>query len=73
MNVTVDLPQELESALHKIATREQRDVSEVIYDALQSFAAARLESVPSWVGIAEGPADLSKRVDELLFQDSLRP
>lgn len=73
MNVSVNLPLELEAALNKIATREQRDVSEVIHDALQSFAAARIESVPSWVGIAEGPADLSKRVDELLFQDRLRP
>ena len=62
MNVSVDLPSELEAALHKIAAREQREVSEVIYDALQSFAAARLKGVPSWVGIADGPADLSKRL-----------
>ena len=61
MNVSVNLPQELEAALHKIAAREQREVSEVIHDALQSFAASRLE-MPSWVGIARGPADLSKRV-----------
>ena len=61
MNVSVNLPQELEAALHKIAAREQREVSEVIHDALQSFAASRLE-MPSWVGIAKGPADLSKRV-----------
>ena len=62
MNVSVNLPQELEAALHKIAARKQREVSEVIRDALQSFAASRLEVVPSWVGIAKGPADLSKRV-----------
>jgi hypothetical protein len=62
MNVSVNLPQELEAALHKIATRERREVSEVIHDALQSFAAARLEDVPSWVGIARGPTDLSRRV-----------
>jgi metal-responsive CopG/Arc/MetJ family transcriptional regulator len=57
----VNLPQELEAALHKIAAREQREVSEVIHDALQSFAASRLET-PSWVGSAKGPADLSRRV-----------
>ena len=62
MNISVNLPQELEAALHKIAAREQREVSEVIHDALQSFAASRLEGVPSWVGIARGPADLSRRV-----------
>ncbi len=63
MNVSVNLPQELEAALHEIAAREQREVSEVIHDALQSFAASRLKGVPSWVGIAKGPADLSRRVD----------
>jgi hypothetical protein len=73
MIVQLDLPRELEVALSDIAAREKRDVTEVIRGALQRFAAEQKKSLPEWVGIAEGESDLSQKVDELLFQNGLRP
>ncbi len=73
MNVQLDLPRELETVLHEIAAREKRDVNDVIQGALERFAAENSKPLPSWVGVAEGASDLSERVDELLFQDGLRP
>jgi hypothetical protein len=73
MTVQLDLPRELEVALGAIAAREKRDVTEVIQGALQRFAAEQTKPLPEWVGIGEGASDLSGRVDELLFQDGLRP
>lgn len=73
MNVQVELPSELETALFQIAAREKRDINTVIQEALQRFAAENTKPMPSWVGIGHGAADLSERVDELLFQDGLRP
>jgi hypothetical protein len=73
MNFQLELPSELETDLQQIAAREKRPVNEVIQDALQRFVTENTRPMPSWVGIAEGPSDLSERVDELLFQDGLRP
>jgi predicted transcriptional regulator len=73
MNFQLELPSELETILQQIAAREKRPVNEVIQDALQRFVTENTRPMPSWVGIAEGPSDLSKRVNELLFQDGLRP
>jgi hypothetical protein len=73
MNVQLDLPHELEVVLYEIATREKRDVNEVIQGVLERFAAEKTKPLPEWVGIGEGTSDLSGRVDELLFQDGLRP
>ena len=73
MNLQLELPNELETLLQQIAAREKRPVNEVIQDALQRFVTENARPMPSWVGIAEGPSDLSERVDELLFQDGLRP
>ncbi len=73
MNTVLELPKELEVALMDIATRENRTVNELVQAALLSFAQEHSKPVSSWLGIAEGSPDLSQRVDELLFQDSLRP
>jgi hypothetical protein len=73
MNLQFQIPTELEAVLSEIAAREKRDVNDVIQDALQRFALEHSKPVPSWVGIAEGASDLSVRVNELLFQDGLRP
>jgi hypothetical protein len=69
MNLQLELPSELEMDLQQIAAREKCPVNEVIQDALQRFVTENTRPMPSWVGIAEGPSDLSERVDELLFQD----
>lgn len=73
MKTLLELPKELEIALMNIATRDNRSVNELVQDALQNFAQEHSKPIPSWVGIAEGDPDLSQRVDELLFQDGLRP
>jgi hypothetical protein len=73
MNLLVQINTELEAALNTIAAREQRDIQDVIRGALERFALDNSKPLPSWVGIAEGDSDLSVRVDELLFQDGLRP
>jgi predicted transcriptional regulator len=73
MNFQLELPSELEADLQQIAAREKRPVNEVIQDALQRFVTENTRPMPSWVGIAEGPSDLSERMDKLLFQDGLRP
>ncbi len=73
MNTSLELPKELENALINIATRENRTVNELVQDALQNFTQEHDKPIPSWVGIAEGDPDLSQRVNELLFQDGLRP
>ena len=73
MNTALELPKELEIALINIATRENRTVNELVEDALRNFTQEHTKPIPSWVGIAEGSPDLSQRVDELLFQDGLRP
>jgi hypothetical protein len=73
MIVQLDLPRELQVALDAIAAREKRDVTEIIQGALHRFALEQTKPLPQWVGIGEGASDLSERVDELLFQDGMRP
>ncbi len=73
MDFQLELPSELETDLQQIAAREKRPVNEVIQDVLQRFVTENTRAMPSWVGIGEGRSDLSERVDELLFQDGLRP
>jgi hypothetical protein len=73
MNLQVQISTELEAALNTIAAREQRDLQDVIRGALERFALDNSKSLPFGLVLPKALEDLSVRVDELLFQDGLRP
>jgi hypothetical protein len=73
MNLQVQISTELEAALNTIAAREQRDLQDVIRGALERFALDNSKPLPFGLALPKALEDLSVRVDELLFQDGLRP
>jgi hypothetical protein len=71
---TIMIEEETLLELSQIADERNVSASQVVREALAEYVlAARVEghserSLPSFVGIGEGPADLSERAEELVAQ-----
>lgn len=59
--------------LERLARRDGRPTSQVIREALEAYVAGRRDAerrLPGFVGIGQGPGDVSERIEELLADES---
>jgi len=71
---TVMIEEETLLELNQLAGERRTSASQLVREALAEYVlAARAEghserSLPSFIGVGEGPADLSERAEELVVQ-----
>ena len=64
------LPEETETVLQEIASQKGKTLSEIIQEIVKEYSLTKNKLLPNCVGMGNsGTSNLSKRVDELLWQD----